>query len=387
MSQRFLRTTAFVLLVTASISCFACLWDKDTLSMERQRFPSVLELITGTFLRHSNEFYRWRVEDRKTKIEVEATPDLFDDLAVAYEKLGETDNAIRVINQKSVLFPGLYSTHANLGTFYIHAGRLKEGLTEIDTALAINPEAHFGREVYQKRLVEYLLSRDADGHTNLPLSATNLAGMSTGGFAKFLLITDGQDLTEGERNELLDKAIEGVLGMMKFGNYDSPVLLEVLGDLLLSRQFPADAKRLAARAYLKAAYNTQELDGKQAYRGKAKACLQFQSRGEGTTQELSIDVLEAQFAEELKGAAVWRESIVDQEMKWISAGVNVDKAFDEKYYEEPEATVVEASAAAERTMLWVVVVIVSLMLTLCIGMSCWKLRAHKKQPSGYHQSV
>ena len=85
--------------------------------MERQRFPSVLELITGTFLRHSNEFYRWRVEDRKTKIEVQATPDLFDDLAVAYEKLGETDNAIRVINQKSVLFPGLYSTHANLGTF------------------------------------------------------------------------------------------------------------------------------------------------------------------------------------------------------------------------------------------------------------------------------
>ncbi|MDA7864701.1 hypothetical protein N9B24_01100 [bacterium] len=387
MLQRFLRTTAFGFLATVSLSCFACLWDKDTLSMERQRFPSVLELITGTFLRHSNEFYRWRVEDRKTKIEVQATPDLFDDLAVAYEKLGETDNAIRVINQKSVLFPGLYSTHANLGTFYIHAGRLKEGLMEIDTALAINPEAHFGREVHQKRLVEYLLSRDPDGQSNLPLSGTKLAGMSTGGFAKFLLMTDGEDLAKGERNELLDKAIEGVLGMMKFGNYDSPVLLEVLGDLLLSRQFPSDAKRLAARAYLKASYHTQDLDGQEAYRGKAKACLRFQSRGEGTTKELPIDELETQFAEELKRATVWRQSIVDQEMKWIRAGVNVDKAFDEKYYEEPEATVVEASAASGRTTLWGVVVIVSLMGTLCIGMSYWKMRARNNHPIPHHQDA
>jgi hypothetical protein len=39
----------------------ACLWDVDTLRMERSRFPSVLELITGKFLRHSPEFYRWRI--------------------------------------------------------------------------------------------------------------------------------------------------------------------------------------------------------------------------------------------------------------------------------------------------------------------------------------
>ncbi len=37
----------------------ACLWDTDTLQMERQRFPDALELITGKFLRHSREFYDW----------------------------------------------------------------------------------------------------------------------------------------------------------------------------------------------------------------------------------------------------------------------------------------------------------------------------------------
>ena len=46
----------------------ACLWDHDTLLVERGRFPQTLELITGKFLRHSTEFYRWRIADRERQI-------------------------------------------------------------------------------------------------------------------------------------------------------------------------------------------------------------------------------------------------------------------------------------------------------------------------------
>lgn len=35
----------------------ACEWDYDTLQLERQRFPSALELVTGKFSRHTPEFY------------------------------------------------------------------------------------------------------------------------------------------------------------------------------------------------------------------------------------------------------------------------------------------------------------------------------------------
>ncbi|MGH6644977.1 MAG: hypothetical protein ACRED3_20010, partial [Bradyrhizobium sp.] len=56
------------LLVGLPAIALACLWDSDTLKQERSRFPTTLELITGKFLRHSPEFYKWRIEDRQARI-------------------------------------------------------------------------------------------------------------------------------------------------------------------------------------------------------------------------------------------------------------------------------------------------------------------------------
>lgn len=69
----------------------ACLWDYDTIQMERQEFPTALELITGKFLRHSDVYYQWRIEDRTPKLSASPSAELFDDLAVAHEKLGNLD--------------------------------------------------------------------------------------------------------------------------------------------------------------------------------------------------------------------------------------------------------------------------------------------------------
>jgi hypothetical protein len=44
MRRRFL---AVLLVLLATPSVWACLWDYDTLKQERSRFPSTLELITG----------------------------------------------------------------------------------------------------------------------------------------------------------------------------------------------------------------------------------------------------------------------------------------------------------------------------------------------------
>jgi len=77
-----------------------CLWDRDTRAMERQRFPSVLEVITGKFLRHSDEYYRWRVEDRRARLgRGEAGAELVDDLAVAHSKLGDDRRAIALMGE------------------------------------------------------------------------------------------------------------------------------------------------------------------------------------------------------------------------------------------------------------------------------------------------
>src|SRR5579871_2406693 len=129
---------------------FACMWDYDTLAVERARFPSALELITGKFLRHSPEFYEWRVRDRQAKLEKEPdNPAYLDDMAVAYDKLGNDDKAIELMLRKEKAHPGLYETAANLGTFYLHSGQADKGIEQLEKAMAINPDAHFGREKYQ----------------------------------------------------------------------------------------------------------------------------------------------------------------------------------------------------------------------------------------------
>jgi hypothetical protein len=112
-----------VLFVLGSTQVFftSCLWDSDTLEMEREQFPSVLELISGKFLRHSPAFYYWRVKDRMARLaENPEHLDWYDDLAVAHSKLGAQKKALQIMKQKELL-EGVasYKTSANVGTFHI----------------------------------------------------------------------------------------------------------------------------------------------------------------------------------------------------------------------------------------------------------------------------
>ena len=149
----------------------ACMWDYDTIKMERTRFPGTLELITGKFLRHSPEFYQWRIKNRLKRLESDpANSALLDDLAVAYDKTDQHDKAIATALKTEKLHPGRYETAANLGTFYFHSGKLTEGIPYIDAALKINPDAHFGREKYQKLLVDAMCFNDVGWSTQTSLT-------------------------------------------------------------------------------------------------------------------------------------------------------------------------------------------------------------------------
>lgn len=316
-----------VLLVPAPL--LACMWDYDTLQMERQQFPYVHELIAGQFLRHSDAYYQWRIEDRSAKPAAERTPADYDDLAVAYEKLGQHDRAIEVIQEKIASWPeeGRYESEANLGTFLIHAGRYEEGLEHIERAIEINPEAHFGREVYQRLLVEYVMQQRAEGAT-LPLNKTSELWKT--GFARFVLEQRKVE-RDGEQAEI-QKAVKGVLGMMQFGNYRSPILLEALGDLLMASYWREDAKLLAARAYLKAAYEAPEPAAKEVYRQRVEAILE-------TQVARNLEQLEAELKREIAQGDTYYAQIESDETGWAAAGENLDQRFGEKYYQQPELTV------------------------------------------------
>ncbi len=298
----------FCFLLLASERIVACLWDYDTLSMERKRFPEAHELIAGYFLRHSDAYYEWRLADRLAKQVNERTAMDLDDIAVAYEKLDRHDEAIAAICERMKRWPeeGRYESEANLGTFLIHSGKLDKGLEHIATAIELNPDAHFGREKYQKLLVEYVLET-RKVHQDLPLRPDSSYGRRFG-FAEFALETSEiGPATDAEAQA----AIKGVLGMMRFGRHDSPILLEALGDLLLSAGEFNDSKMLAARAYLKASYEVESVEASYRFRMKAKEAINMQFGR-------SLDEIEADLQDEIAQGFKLALEIAAKERRWVA---------------------------------------------------------------------
>lgn len=382
---------ASLILLNASLLT-ACLWDSDTRSMEEQSFPDALALITGGFLRHSPEFYEWRIEDRLQKIDKHPDQlDLYDDLAVAYEKTGQTGKAIEVMQQIESRDPGRYETLANLGTFYIHNGELERGIEYIDKAISINPDAHFGRERYQKYVVEYVLSKQVDGKLTLPLDGEKNRsdeGRAVG-FAEFLL-TRFELLSESheeynnkevkrQHDAEVKKAIKGVLGMMRFGNHDSPILLECLGDLFMHGEEWDSNRHLAARAYLKASYSVDDFEVQKNYRRMAvDAAVLIHSPK--VDDSLDFTELEKRFQEELAFADEWVSHVFENERKWIAERLDVERKYAEVYYDDPEPVADEEEAyagdvsygpqerrAAGRNLLWLGVLFV---FGVFVGLTC-----------------
>lgn len=337
MNARVCRNLCLIIcLLSSGPLAVACLWDQDTRAMEEQQFPDTLSLITGGFLRHSPDFYEWRIEQRLE--DVKQNPDkleLYDDLAVAYEKTGNTAKAIEITEELLKRDPDRYETIANLGTFYIHNKELERGLEYIDKALEINPDAHFGRERYQKYVVQYVLSKQADGKLPLPLDREFRGPASDKvGFTRFLF-EQVQPADQQARDAEVAKAVKGVSGMMHFGNYDSPVLLECLGDLLIFGAEGDSARHLATRAYLKASYEVDDEQAEATYRELAEMSTESISTPKANIS-LSLKRIEQQFQEELKQAEAWADGVFADERRWIAAGDDAEAKFAAKYYAGPD---------------------------------------------------
>jgi len=177
------RFWAAVALAAATVpSGLACIWDGDTLAAEvRHRGYLVLDALTGRFDRLPPEYYRKRYEIASERIAKDPSAlAAYDNAAVACERLGRTDEAIDWMLKKQAAMEALpvhdraarddarYRFHANIGTFYAHrwvAGGAKRddpdalaALDHLTKCMAINPEAHFGREVVQLGMIEWLNS-------------------------------------------------------------------------------------------------------------------------------------------------------------------------------------------------------------------------------------
>ncbi|WP_294229986.1 hypothetical protein [Prosthecobacter sp.] len=154
----------------------ACLWDRDTIAMEARGRLEVVETMVGWFDRYPSEYYQMRLDRVRRELDTEpARLDLYDDAAVACDRLGKHDEAVTWMEKKAAAMAGLpgqetadhrYRLHANLGVFRTHqwikspdrdsnSEKLDLAIREVKSALQINPNAHFGRESAHLGLLEW----------------------------------------------------------------------------------------------------------------------------------------------------------------------------------------------------------------------------------------
>ncbi|MEM1330706.1 MAG: hypothetical protein AAGG07_09115 [Planctomycetota bacterium] len=166
------------LLVLLAPGAEACLWDADTLRHEMKGLPGVTEAIVGAFERLPDAFYEERLLIADERLATgDAHLGTYDDAAVACDRLGRHAVALDWLAKKRAALDELpefyleheYRYHANLGTVLAHrwlsggADRddmadLRAARDEIARAIEINPDAHFGREVVQLAVLDWLLA-------------------------------------------------------------------------------------------------------------------------------------------------------------------------------------------------------------------------------------
>ncbi|MBT4692591.1 MAG: hypothetical protein HOB73_04535 [Planctomycetaceae bacterium] len=356
-------TIAMVVVLLTISTAMACLWDTDTLVQERAKFPSTLELIAGKFPRHSPAFYQWRIADRQAKLDSgDDQASYYDDIAVAYDKLRQDDQAIEWMHKKATKFNDSadvrYKTAANLGTFYLHSRQLDKGIEQLELALKLNPNAHFGRERYQLYLAKYIKLRLTNGHLQdgkllLPLrydrehdsQRSDLETDSSQSkdqvhphkqvrhFGSAVAYFDDGTYRQIDEKQTAD-AVKGIMGMMRFGHYDSPVLLECMGDLLseTSSVNQNSAYTIAARAYMRAADLLPQEDeaSRNRYHKLIKHVMHYK---ENVDHQDIRRYLELELAEAKK---YYAQIVADEEL-WISQNADVDALFQAKYFASSDA--------------------------------------------------
>lgn len=255
----------FALVVCLSLFALAsaCLNDRDSLADEAKKNRDILTTLVGGFERNPPLYYEMRI--KRIEGDLKANPKLineYDDIAVAYDRIGKDDDAIKWIELKKKQLSPLnmkseaskdqwYRYFANCGTFWVHRwaksgadtkriSEVKHGQELIAKALEISPGAHFGREKYQQMVISWIIESREDSlvsHDEYWSSQT---------LARFV----SEHVPGDDRKE----AIVGLTGLIRLGGaWQSPDVYWAIGSLFYyPEQAMAMVSKLRAREILAA---------------------------------------------------------------------------------------------------------------------------------------
>lgn len=210
------KLTALLLMAFTANGAFACISDRDsdTLANEGKQLPDIVRIVTGRFERNPPLYFQMRIARVAKELQKDpANLPLYDDIAVAYDRLGKGDEAITWMNRKKLQLAksstrspqkteATYRYYANCGTFWAHRwlrnGANRSRIAEMKTArdmiaqaITIKPNAHFGREKYQLMIMNWILDPRVKNDNGSQVSA------SLGDYISSKLPSDDSTQTKG----------------------------------------------------------------------------------------------------------------------------------------------------------------------------------------------
>ena len=282
-----MKPLALLALALLALPARACLNDRDSDSLATQaaQLPETLRVITGRFERNPPLYYQMRIDRERASLQNNPRQfGLYDDIGVALDKLGKSDEALQTMARKRALLPAFkakdkanreawYRYFANAGTFrahrYLNWGAPEAKLDEMETARAeikraieIKPDAHFGRERYQIMAMDWIIARKS-GATDKTLGEW-MAGRDGWG------TTFDDEESRKSKDGVRKRAVKGLSGMVVLGGaWESPDMFEALGKALETE----DGVTLRYLAFKRA----QELlnDGKKSLAGLTPTSAQI----------------------------------------------------------------------------------------------------------------
>ncbi len=370
------------------------------------RYAMVHDVIHERFPVHGPAYYRER--DRQARERLKVLPadsqeafDLTDDLAVGLDRLGRPADGVPLLREKLARHEekGLggrfvYTTYANLGTLLIHANlkaaltgnatakvQAAEGLEFVLRSIAVNPEAHFGREEWQLHIAGYLLACGDNPALLMGFDCVGnrLSGDPSGwhavsndhawGFGDYDrdFAPDGTLRTQDRRTEIrryittvgagkdwpktlslqqpvpFDEPCLGIIGMWRQGGGANPYFALALGEIMAR----VGQRYIAWTAYERAS----KLADKYGWKPEHATFLREHSRRRQQEIEDKIPAdevpkLRPRFEAELAHGQQFHREYQEFEAKKIAAGVDLrDEHFFDEFYKdrEPIATPVGES--------------------------------------------
>jgi len=171
----------------------ACYNDQERIVAIESQVPEIDVIIAGGFARQSDEYYQSRIDTLAPALLATDAPKFFspvdiphylrkfDDVAVAFDKLGKSDVALKWMERKFAEMERLeyssseqsaenhfYTYYANIGTIRVHRwlkqhfddredkAELDKAIGEIEQAIELYPDAHDGRERYQLLAMKWI---------------------------------------------------------------------------------------------------------------------------------------------------------------------------------------------------------------------------------------